>query len=440
LPILEVIPDWLLLIILALLVLRISTYFHRIIFGVSSKKEKSFESTATSDPRVHEPVVIQNKIYGDKTGIKERLEPGFTLPSANNVYGKMGIAEKERLPLPTSTKLEKLENRIRKKLGVDKVKNDVAGRFEYSRSRLTENHLLELDAQSEVLDSLKKLQQVLVGLKNHSSDKVDIKGELREKKSLFSTSLGETLIENHRVMGSESPKIPASIYENLVGLEENLKIQEQLSEKDPASIAAQRNVAISMSQLAEILIEIGNLSGAINLFEKSLVISERLAQREPTNLDAFRDTVVSLNRLGDALLKNGDIEAANKQFDMGLNFSQKLVEQDPNNVQAQRDVWFSLNRIGDMRVEKGNILSAVTFFEAGLQIAQRLADLNPKNVQAQRDLIVSLAKLGEVSPNQGWWARGFSICKRLSNEGVLPSSDSWMLDDLYKRSEAERLT
>ena len=427
------------LIIVVLLVLRISAYMLRTIFGVSSQTEKSLESTETLESGLRKPIVIQDQIDGDRNENKEKLDPDFTLAVVNSVDGKMGIDEEGNLSSSKTIELEQLEDRIREKLGIDKFVNGVAGRFEPSASRFAEDNLIELDAQRDVLNSLRGLQRALVGHENYSNDQGNTEVELKEKKTTLAERLEDEVTENDRGTGSGLPATSGPLLATLVSLEESLKVNERLAQKDPASSMAQRNVAMSMSQLAEILIEVGDLSGAITLFEKTLGISERLAQQNSASADALRDVAVSLNRLGDALVQKGDIETANKQFDMGLNISQHLAEQNPTNVQAQRDVWFSLNRIGDMRVKTDNILAAVIFFEAGLQITQRLAKYNPKNVQAQRDLIVSLAKLGEVSPDQGWWAKGLSICERLLNEGVLPESDSWMLDDLYRRSVTDRL-
>ena len=119
---------------------------------------------------------------------------------------------------------------------------------------------------------------------------------------------------------------------------------------------------------------------------------------------------------------------------MGLKISQHLAEQIPQNRRAQRDVWFSLNKLGDMTLKTGNINNAIAYFEAGFQISKKLAALYPQNTEAQRDLIISCTKLGDTCPSQGWWSRALAICERLSKEGMLSTSDHWMLEDLYKRS------
>mgnify|MGYP006452505559 FL=1 len=93
--------------------------------------------------------------------------------------------------------------------------------------------------------------------------------------------------------------------------------------------------------------------------------------------------------------------------------------------------------MGDVRSKAGNIDGAIAHFETGMQISKRLADVNPANVEAQRDLIVSYAKLAEVSPGQGWWAKGLAVCEQLVAQGKLQPTDSWMLEDLRRKSAAD---
>ena len=123
---------------------------------------------------------------------------------------------------------------------------------------------------------------------------------------------------------------------------------------------------------------------------------------------------------------------------MALKISQHLAEQIPQNRQAQRDIWFSLNKLGDVSVKTGNTNDAIAYFEAGFQISKNLADLYPENTETQRDLIVSCSRLGDTCPAQGWWSRALTICEKLSKAGMLPTSDYWMLEDLYRRSAADK--
>jgi len=173
LPILEIIPDWLLIIISALLVLRLFSYVRRTVFGVPCTTEKFPKNTQTPGKGRREPAVSHNKFERGKTPNKEVVEADGFLSDANNLNDKNVVGEEVRRPSVENIPPKKLEDRIRKKLGVDKVINDVAGSLENSRSGLTEEYFLERQAQINVLDSLKRFQRFLTGLENHSDQQVD---------------------------------------------------------------------------------------------------------------------------------------------------------------------------------------------------------------------------------------------------------------------------
>jgi hypothetical protein len=243
--------------------------------------------------------------------------------------------------------------------------------------------------------------------------------------------------ETETPVSSGVPATPGPLLATIARLEKGLQVNVRLAAQDPANAQTQRDVAISQSRLADAMVEAGDLANAIPRFEQSLTISERLAEQNPLSAEALRDVAVSLNRLGDALANTGDIAGATVQYEMSLTVSQRIAEQSSANAQAQRDVWISLNRMGDVRSKAGNIDAAIAHFKTGMQISKRLADFNPANVEAQRDLIVSYAKLAEVSPGQGWWAKGLAVCEPLVVQGKLQPADSWMLEDLRRRSAAD---
>ncbi len=172
-PILEIIPDWLLIIISALLVLRLFSYVRRTVFGVPCTTGKFPKNSQTPGKGRREPAVSHNKFERGKTPNKEVVEADGFLSDANNLNDKNVVGEEVRRPSVENIPPKKLEDRIRKKLGVDKVINDVAGSLENSRSGLTEEYFLERQAQINVLDSLKRFQQFLTGLENHSDQQVD---------------------------------------------------------------------------------------------------------------------------------------------------------------------------------------------------------------------------------------------------------------------------
>ena len=153
--------------------LRLFSYVRRTVFGVPCTTGKFPKNSQTPGKGRREPAVSHNKFERGKTPNKEVVEADGFLSDANNLNDKNVVGEEVRRPSVENIPPKKLEDRIRKKLGVDKVINDFAGSLENSRSGLTEEYFLERQAQINVLDSLKRFQRFLTGLENHSDQQVD---------------------------------------------------------------------------------------------------------------------------------------------------------------------------------------------------------------------------------------------------------------------------
>ena len=66
----------------------------------------------------------------------------------------------------------------------------------------------------------------------------------------------------------------------------------------------------SHDSIGNVLVEQGDLAGALAAYQASLAIAERLAQADPGNARWQRDLSVSHNKVGDVLRAQGDLTAA----------------------------------------------------------------------------------------------------------------------------------
>ncbi len=459
--------------------------------GVSVEDDGQDKATVPDipEPGRVDPVIRMETLGQDDPGPMDRQTPTMVrAPSADDV--PPDDAEEE-LQAPTTIGPAELQTRIREQLGLDEGVEPHSNQQKTESEASDAENLLDSHTEDDVSASLNKLRGLRADSET-SSASLNITGIGEEGSAAQNSPLSqepgepapedaaastmspvepeqpsaiplaamlpdvgpdddgdndhpgadeaETLQEEQieaPVSSSSVPAPPGPLLATIARLEQGLRSNERLALQDPANAQLQRDVAISMSRLADAMVEAGDLANAIPRFEQSLAISERLADQNPLSAEALRDVAVSLNRLGDALANTGDIAGATMQYEMSLTVSQRIAEQSPANAQAQRDVWISLNRMGDVRSKAGNIDAAIAHFETGMQISKRLADFNPANVEAQRDLIVSYAKLAEVSPGEGWWAKGLAICEQLVAQGKLQPADSWMLEDLRRKSAAD---
>jgi len=423
LAIVEPLPDWALFIVIPVLLIIFIIIPLKNAADKNSLKAQGDENIKLENRGRNEPIIslgegnTKNSRKDDQSVIQDNLENDTKKPSLN---------EKDLSSSIHKIDTTGLERDIRQYLGAEKNFSETIVTNKEVSTELIGESLVDPQVQKNVISTFKTLSKT-----DHETEDFNI---VAKNQSTRTNS-----ILNHIVSGAGVPATPGPILTKILELEEKLKTKEQFVARNPSSFHGLREVAVGLSQLGDALTENEDFSGAISCFEQSLAVSERLAQSNPSNTEALRDVAVSLNRLGDALASKDVLNDANEKFILGLEISQHLAEQIPQNRQAQRDVWFSLNKLGDMSVKTGNTKDAIAYFEAGFQISQNLANLYPQNTETQRDLIVSCSKLGDTCPAQGWWSRALAICERLSNEGMLHTSDYWMLEDLYRRSATDKV-
>ncbi|MBI5424988.1 MAG: toll/interleukin-1 receptor domain-containing protein [Opitutae bacterium] len=191
--------------------------------------------------------------------------------------------------------------------------------------------------------------------------------------------------------------------------ERSLAVTERLAEANPQSAQAQRDVSVSLNKLADFLArrgQAGDGEKALGYYERSLAVRERLAEANPQSAQAQRDLSVSLEKLADFLAQRGqagDGENALGYYERSLAVRERLAEANPQSAQAQRDVSVSLNKLADFlarRGQAGDGEKALGYYERSLAVRERLAEANPQSAEAQRDVSVSLERLAGFEGRQ----------------------------------------
>jgi hypothetical protein len=78
----------------------------------------------------------------------------------------------------------------------------------------------------------------------------------------------------------------------------SLAIRQRLAEAEPDRADYQRDLSVSYSRMAAMLIEANDVPSALRMFASDLEIAERLALSEPSRADLQRDLIISLLQLG----------------------------------------------------------------------------------------------------------------------------------------------
>jgi tetratricopeptide (TPR) repeat protein len=170
-----------------------------------------------------------------------------------------------------------------------------------------------------------------------------------------------------------------------------------LAGEQPDVLTYQRDLGIAYDEIGRVLIEQGNLAGALQAFGESVAILKRAIAADPGNLPWQRDLAGSLSSLGDVLAQQGRLDDALKSYRESLAIMQRIVGANPTNVDFyDRDLAVAHGKIGDVLKEQGDLAGALQAYREGAAIRERLAKADPDNVRRQLDLAVSYTRVGDV--------------------------------------------
>ena len=137
----------------------------------------------------------------------------------------------------------------------------------------------------------------------------------------------------------------------------------------------------------------GRPGGRARRLPESLDITRKLAAQDPGNAQAQRDVSVSLDNVGDVKLQLGDQAGALAAYQESLDIRRKLAAQDPATPRRNATCRSALDQVGDVKRQAGDQAGALAAYQESLDIARKLAAQDPGNAKAQRDV--------SVSPGQG---------------------------------------
>jgi hypothetical protein len=89
--------------------------------------------------------------------------------------------------------------------------------------------------------------------------------------------------------------------------------------------------------------------GAKERYERSLEIAENLVKQDSKNLEYQRDVSVSLNNLAQIQLCQRDVEGAKVRYERSLKISEKLVKQGSKNFQYQKGLEYVKNKLQELQ-------------------------------------------------------------------------------------------
>jgi tetratricopeptide (TPR) repeat protein len=169
----------------------------------------------------------------------------------------------------------------------------------------------------------------------------------------------------------------------------SLQVAERLVAVDPDNVVWQRDLLISLNQVAGLLAGQGDSDGALAHYTRSLQIAERLVAVDPDNAMWQRDLLISHDNVGEVLAELGDTDGALEHYLRSLEIAERLAEADPDDAGSQANVESRHDKVAALLAGLGDADGALEHYLRSLEIAERLAEADPNNTDRQRELQIS---------------------------------------------------
>lgn len=233
-----------------------------------------------------------------------------------------------------------------------------------------------------------------------------------------------------------------------------LSLVPDLPAKDPNYFRSRRAKAVLLMKLADIE-RPSNMADSLNKYASSLDSAEAILQSDPNSTRARNMVTTLLNRLAFAKGSMGDLKGALVLYQRAIDLDNVALNQDPNNDHARADVVVTLKNLGDLyyyqlnnmpealrnyrkaaemleiqtRADPGNLLQQQHFSEVLSDVASvLLATGQPKEAKVQAQRSMQIAKTvadrpgatGEQMYNYAWLADTVDVEELQDPAGALP--------------------
>jgi eukaryotic-like serine/threonine-protein kinase len=217
------------------------------------------------------------------------------------------------------------------------------------------------------------------------------------------------------------------------GLEEcrrAVSILEELASADPKDRRTQRSLALAYGRVGELLSSNSRQQAeSLAVHQKALSIDQSLLAEDPRNTDLRRLEAWEILRTGEETAALGDIGGAMRLYDDALIKFRGLSKADPKNVQFHFDVASALARVGAGYLQAGEARSALKELQASL------AELDGSNPGAQNTDQLELTAMDQYriakayergskwKQSEAWFVRSIPTLEEAAKRGALEGDE-----------------
>ncbi len=171
-------------------------------------------------------------------------------------------------------------------------------------------------------------------------------------------------------------------------------VAERLVKAQPSNRRAQRYLARSYRQLADVMPLLGNAKEALEYARRAAATFEDLAGARASDLQPRIDAASVSEGLGDLLARNGDRGEALNAYRRSLEHWQAALNIDSTNRRSQRAVGVLSMKIGDVHTERGDREAALENYRQARQVLEAFSAADQASASARRTVAVLYRKMG----------------------------------------------
>lgn len=171
-------------------------------------------------------------------------------------------------------------------------------------------------------------------------------------------------------------------------------IAERLVKTDPANRRAQRYLARSYRQVADVMPLLGHAREALDYARKAVTSFEELAAARASDLQPRIDAASVSEGLGDLLARGGERDEALKAYRRSLEHWQAALNIDGTNRRSQRAVGVLSMKIADVHTERGERDAALENYRKAQQVLEAFSAADQSSASARRTVAALYRKMG----------------------------------------------
>ncbi len=173
----------------------------------------------------------------------------------------------------------------------------------------------------------------------------------------------------------------------------NLARLESAPEAEQRSPRLRRAHSVTLHHLADALVQLGDLRGALDAYQRSETIRKQLAAEFPGNTD-YRGLVRASNYwIAEVLAAMGRPAEALVRYRTNLTEDSAMVRADPKNAEYRSGLAFSLSRVADMLLTLGRAREALADYRQSLRLREVAFRADPDNLFKRLQLIESHGRI-----------------------------------------------